>query len=50
MPSVLPGAEKKDTWVANIIQGKKEQENVAHELSGALERHITCVCTHATYK
>ena len=35
VPSVLVGAEKKDTWVANIILGKKEQENVVHELSGA---------------
>mmetsp|Transcript_60912 Transcript_60912/g.113922 ORF Transcript_60912/g.113922 Transcript_60912/m.113922 type:complete len:304 (-) Transcript_60912:64-975(-) len=34
VPSTIQGAEKRDTWVANIILGKSEQEFVVPELSG----------------
>ncbi|CAJ1336432.1 unnamed protein product, partial [Effrenium voratum] len=34
VPKTLQGAEKRDTWVANIIEGKAEQEFVVKELSG----------------
>ncbi|CAK9098145.1 unnamed protein product [Durusdinium trenchii] len=34
VPSTLEGADKRDTWVANIIHGQSEQEHVVTELSG----------------
>ncbi|CAE7232389.1 DCPS [Symbiodinium natans] len=34
IPTLVSGAEKRDTWVANIINGQSEQENVVTELSG----------------
>lgn len=36
IPSLISGAEKRDTWVANIINGQSEQEHVVTELSGSL--------------
>jgi hypothetical protein len=36
IPSLISGAAKRDTWVANIINGQSEQEHVVTELSGSL--------------
>ena len=38
IPTLVSGAEKRDTWVANIINGQSEQENVVTELSGCSAR------------
>eukprot|EP00928_Gymnodinium_smaydae_P070785 TRINITY_DN54554_c0_g1_i1.p1 TRINITY_DN54554_c0_g1~~TRINITY_DN54554_c0_g1_i1.p1 ORF type:complete len:334 (-),score=42.28 TRINITY_DN54554_c0_g1_i1:7-981(-) len=34
VPRTLVGAEARDSWVVNIIEGRKEVENVVPELSG----------------